>query len=77
MKHKDVEEVGAQDPERKNSPVLDDVDEEFEPVISEAGDGVCYFNDVEYPVGAYVSSGGDLLRCIKGGAWTSVGESYE
>lgn len=77
MKHINVEEVGAADPQRKTSPVLEDVDEEFEPVVSELDDRVCYFNDKQYPVGAYVSSGSTLLHCEKGGVWANAGSSYD
>lgn len=77
MKHMNVEEVGAADPELKNSPVLDDIDVEFEPVVSEEQEAVCYYNDVSYPVGTYVSSGPGLLRCEKGGVWVRAGSSYE
>ncbi|MGI9336190.1 MAG: hypothetical protein ACR2RL_23835, partial [Gammaproteobacteria bacterium] len=61
MKHIQVEEVGAADPQRKTSPILDDIDEEFEPVVSELDDGVCFYNDKQYPVATYVSSGSVLL----------------
>ncbi len=77
MRHRDVEEVGAADPERRNSPVLDDIDEEYEPVLSETDAEICYFNDKPYPVGTYVSSGSTLLRCETGGVWVCVGSSYE
>lgn len=65
-------QVGAPDPELKNSPIFDEYDE-----ISldlELESGACYFNDVAYPLGQYVLSGSDLLRCEGRGVWTRRGE---
>lgn len=77
MKHRNVREVGASDPEHRTSLVLDAVDEEFEPSVSEQGLQVCYYNDEEFSVGTYVSAGSVLLRCEKGGVWVRAGSSYE
>ena len=62
-----VPQVGAPDPERNTSPILDE-DEEFD---TDRGleTGVCYFNDVEYALGDYVRSGSELLRCMDPGVW--------
>jgi hypothetical protein len=67
-----VLEVGAPDPERKSSPIFD----EYEDISldSELEAGVCYFNDVAYPIGAYVRSGSELLRCDGRGVWVRTGE---
>jgi hypothetical protein len=67
-----VPEVGAPDPERKTSPIFD----EYEDISldSELEAGVCYFNDVAYPIGAYVRSGSELLRCDGRGVWVRSGE---
>ena len=66
-------QVGSPDPERKNSPILDEEDEELEPEL-ELETGVCYFNDVAYPLGSYVLSGSELLHCEERGVWVRKGE---
>lgn len=70
-------QVGAPDPELKNSPVIDEFEEEDE----EAGlrelefeQGACYFNGVSYPLGSYVQSGSEVLQCTGGGVWTRKAE---
>jgi hypothetical protein len=65
--------VGAPDPELKTSPILD----EDEELLFDAGaeTGVCYFNNVPYPIGKYVLSGSELLRCEEGGVWVRKGEA--
>ena len=74
-KHIDVPEVGAPDPERRNSPIFDDESEEEEYMDLELESGVCYFNDAVYRVGDYVSSGNELLRCVDPGVWIRTGTS--
>lgn len=76
-KHINVPEVGAPDPERKNSPIFDDdsLEEEYEDLELETG--VCYLNDAVYSIGDYVSSGNELLRCAGRGVWIRVGTSQE
>jgi len=67
-----VPDVGSPDPERKTSPIFDEYDE-----ISldfELEEGVCFFNDVAYPIGQYVRSGSELLRCEGRGVWMREGE---
>ena len=66
-------QVGAPDPEQKNSPILDEDDEET-PTELEVETGVCYFNNVAYPLGQYVMSGAELLRCEERGVWVREGE---
>ena len=68
-----IEQVGAPDPELRNSPILDDEDEEF-PIDPAVETGVCYFNGVAYPLGAYVGSGSELLHCEERGVWVRKGE---
>lgn len=66
--------VGAQDPELKNSPIMEEDDEDFE-VLPQEIDGlrVCYFNSAAYTHGDYVCSGsGELLRC-ENGLWVRDG----
>jgi len=74
-KHVAVTEVGAPDPELKNSPIFDYESEEAEYEDLELESGVCYFNGISYPLGEYVSSGGELLRCMERGVWVRVGSS--
>jgi hypothetical protein len=67
-------DVGAPDPERRNSPILDDAaDAETLTYDPEAGGAVCYFNDRAYAPGEYVCSGNELLRCEPGGVWVRRG----
>ena len=70
---KHIPQVGAPDPERRTSPILDDEDEEV-PTELDVETGVCYFNGVAYDLGSYVLSGSDLLRCMERGVWVRTGE---
>ncbi|MDH3280903.1 MAG: hypothetical protein OEQ39_29410 [Gammaproteobacteria bacterium] len=74
-KHATVIEVGAPDPELENSPIFDYESEWAEYQDLELETGVCYFNGETYPLGEYVSSGGELLRCMEKGVWVRVGSS--
>ena len=69
-------QVGAPDPELRNSPILDEseLDEQAASRDLELEEGVCYFNGSIYPLGAYVLSGSELLQCTEGGVWTPKGE---
>lgn len=71
-KNNPVPQVGAPDPEQKTSPILDE-DEEIS-LDMELEAGVCHFNGVAYPIGHYVRSGSELLRCEDRGVWVRVGE---
>ncbi len=66
-------DVGAPDPEKKTSPILDE-DEEFS-LDLELESGACYFNDVAYPIGQWVRSGSELLHCAERGLWLRKGEA--
>lgn len=67
-----VPQVGAPDPERETSPILDEEDRED---IEPAGPGgMCQFNGVTYRLGDYVLSGSELLRCERPGVWVRDGE---
>ena len=77
MKHLNVPDVGAPDPELRNSPVFDYEDEESEFVDYEMQADVCYFNGKSYRVGEYVCSGPELLCCEQGGVWVRKGSCYE
>jgi hypothetical protein len=48
-------------------------DEEIDPEL-ELETGVCYFNDLAYPLGSYVLSGDELLHCEERGVWVRKGE---
>lgn len=67
-------QVGALDPELKNSPVMEETDEETEYLAQEIEDlPACFFNGVSYPSGQYVCSGStELLQCNKG-VWVQTG----
>ena len=72
MKCTGVTNVGAPDPELKNSPVIDAEVEEGEFSGVDRDTQVCYFNGVVFPVGDYVRSGDELLRC-ENGVWVRSG----
>lgn len=64
-----VPQVGAPDPEKRTSPILDEDEEEELALDLEREAGVCYFNGASYPIGAYVQSGSELLHCEEHGVW--------
>ena len=69
--------VGAQDPELKNSPIAgEDDDEELDaaPVDETSAKAVCYFNGESFAPGTIVCSGTLMLRC-EFGVWVPVGGS--
>lgn len=74
---RDVPVVGAPDPELRNSPIFDESSNEFLSLDLEMETGVCYFNDVSYPIGQYVCSGDELLRCEERGVWVREGDCEE
>jgi hypothetical protein len=63
--------VGAPDPELKNSPIIEETDEDFDVLAQEVGENpVCHFNSVAYGDGTYACSGsGELLHCVRGVWW--------
>lgn len=67
-----VPQVGAPDPELRTSPILDESAELS--LDAELESGVCYFNDVAYPIGQYLRSGSELLHCEGRGVWVRSGE---
>lgn len=68
-----VPTVGAMDPELRNSPVVQEGDEDAEVVrLQVPGAPVCYFNGREYANGSWVRSGDQLLRC-RYGVWVEEG----
>jgi hypothetical protein len=67
--------VGAQDPELKNSPIAGEDDEELDAPFDEASaKAVCYFNGETFAPGTIVTSGALMLRC-EFGIWVPIGGS--
>ena len=68
-----VPEVGAPDPELKNSPIAEQMEEDYEVLRREVpGEPVCYFNNEVFEHGAFVRSGTVLFRCDYG-IWVDGG----
>lgn len=60
-------DLGAQDPELKNSPIAWETDEDTEALReSIAGDALCYYNGSVFADGELVRSGATVLRCDRG-----------
>ena len=75
MSDRGILQLGAQDPELRNSPIAEEGDEDTETLReSVPGDPVCYFNDTPYSNGTVVKSGEILLRCDYG-LWVPAGPS--
>jgi hypothetical protein len=74
-RHGTTEQVGDQDPEMRNSPIVDEDDyQEYDLDENASGPAFCLFNDVRYEDGSFVRSGSTMLRC-DGGVWLVVGNS--
>jgi len=72
MHTKSLPQVGAQDPELRNSPIVTDEDEDSDVVRQQVpGEPVCLFNGTAYPNGSYVMSGSQMLKCSEG-VWIEV-----
>jgi hypothetical protein len=70
-----LQEVGALDPELRNSPIAQEHDEDADTVSQQVpGEPVCYFNGRSFAHGRYVSSGGQVLRC-RYGVWIDAGSA--
>lgn len=68
-----VTHVGAPDPEKRNSPIIEELDEEAGGLGLEMGEApVCYFNDTAFADHSEVCSGDERLRCARG-SWLRVG----
>ena len=76
-KKRDLPRVGAPDPELNNSPIFDEADDDELSMDLELESGACYFNGQSYPIGEYVCSGDDLLRCEERGVWIREGSCFE
>ncbi|HJR70097.1 MAG TPA: hypothetical protein VKA43_08670, partial [Gammaproteobacteria bacterium] len=75
--NKSTQQLGALDPERKNSPVAWEADEDTETLRELVPDeAVCFFNDVAYDHDTVVESGTVLLRCDHG-LWVPAGVTEE
>ncbi len=68
-----LQQVGAVDPERRNSPWQRDPERSYEPLREQLGDEVdCwYFNEQRFADGAEVVSGSVRLRCERG-IWVEI-----
>jgi len=64
-----VPQVGAPDPEKQTSPVIDEDDEAESSLDLERETPACYFNSQSFPIGSYVLSGSELLHCEERGVW--------
>ena len=70
-----IAQVGAQDPELRNSPIADEEDEDTDVVRQQVpGEPVCYFNGSVYRSGDFVKSGSQVLKCHYG-VWVDEGSS--
>ena len=70
---KKTPELGAQDPELKNSPVAWEGDDDTEALREEVQEvGECFFNDRAFTHDTVISSGSTLLRCDHG-LWIPAG----
>ena len=69
-------QVGAPDPELKNSPIIDEAeyDEHAASPDLEIETPVCYFNAEPFPLGSFVRSGDEVLQCTEHGVWLRKGE---
>jgi hypothetical protein len=66
-------QVGAPDPEKRNSLIIEESDYDFDVLGQEVPDTpVCYFNGQAYAEETYICSGDELLRCEQG-VWIRSG----
>jgi hypothetical protein len=73
--HRSLPQVGAQDPELRNSPIAEEEDEETDVVRQQLpGAAFCLFNGSEYAHDSYVRSGSQVLRCSYG-VWIDCGSA--
>lgn len=67
-------QVGAPDPELRNSPIIDARDSGELSLDTELESDACYFNNQRFVIDEYVHSGDELLHCIEHGVWVKVME---
>ena len=73
--HSSLPQVGAPDPELRNSPIADEEDEDTDVIRQQVpGEAVCYFNGAEFAHGTFVASGSQVLRCSYG-VWIDSGSA--
>lgn len=73
--HRSLPQVGAQDPELRNSPIAEEEDEETDVVRQQLpGAAACWYNGTEYDHGSYVVSGSQVLKCHYG-VWIDSGSA--
>lgn len=74
----DLQQVGAPDPALATSPILDEreLDEKAAARDLELEEPACVFNGVEYPIGAYVQTGDEVLLCSGRGVWIKKGDRH-
>lgn len=63
-------DVGPMDPDKRNSPVMTEVQGEST-IVMDAADRVCFWNGSEYPEGAVVTSEGGTYECSFGN-WVKI-----
>jgi len=67
-------QLGAPDPEKRTSPILDRDDEDVSSLDYEIESGACFFNGQRFGIGEFVRSGHELLHCEERGVWVKVME---
>lgn len=71
--HVNALQVGAPDPDLRNSPIIEDTDYDYVEQGQQLPEApVCYFNGSTFHDGEYVCSGNELLKCMRG-SWTRMG----
>lgn len=73
-----ITNVGAPDPELRNSPILDesDYDEQLGMDADSLDTARCQFNGADFANGSMICSGDELLRCSHG-TWLRCGSCDE
>ena len=71
--HVSITQVGAPDPELRNSPIAVEDDIDTDVVRQQVpGEAVCWFNASEFHNGDFVASGSQVLLCSYG-VWIDAG----
>jgi hypothetical protein len=71
--HSSIPQVGAQDPDLRNSPIAFEDDEDTQVLRQQVpGEPVCLFNGHAYVNGTRVVSGSRHLKCVHG-IWMETG----
>lgn len=69
-------DVGAPDPEKRNSPIIEETDEDYDVAGMEATEfAACYFNGEAFSDNQLICSGDELLRCMRGN-WIRLGTCH-